>query len=57
MFTSHVHKHTKQNRQNIDMDNTIAVSKQKKANLEVVIKHAKDDLFAKAKLIFEPKVD
>jgi hypothetical protein len=57
MFTFHVHKHTKQNRQDIDMVSTIAVRKQNKANLEMVINHAKNDLFKKAKFIHEPKVD
>jgi hypothetical protein len=39
------------------MDNSTAVSKQKKANLEVFIKRVRDDLFAKLKFIHEPEAD
>jgi hypothetical protein len=39
------------------MEYTIAINKQKKADLEVVVKHIKDDLFAKVKFIYDPKVD
>jgi hypothetical protein len=35
----------------------IAMSKQRKANLEAVVKHAKEDLFPKVKHIYDPKVD
>jgi hypothetical protein len=39
------------------MSTSIAVSKQKRDDLEVVIKYIKDDLFAKVKFIYDPKVD
>ena len=39
------------------MENRIAVNKQMKADLEVVVKYIKDDLFAKVKFIYDPKVD
>ena len=39
------------------MDTTIVVSKQKKADLEVVVKYIKEDLFAKVKFLYDPKVD
>ncbi len=48
----------KANKQDIDMSNSLAgVGKQKREDLEVVIKHAKVDLFAKVKFIYDPKVD
>ena len=39
------------------MEYTIAINKQKKADLEVVIRYIKDDLFPKVKFIYDPKVD
>ena len=39
------------------MSTSIAGSKQKKEDLEVVIKYVKNDLFAKVKFIYNPKVD
>jgi hypothetical protein len=39
------------------MLSSIAVSKQRRDNLEVVIKYVKNDLFAKVKFIYDPKVD
>jgi hypothetical protein len=39
------------------MSTSIAGSKQKKDDLEVVIKYVKNDLFAKVKFIYDPKVD
>jgi hypothetical protein len=36
---------------------SIAMSKQRKADLEVVAKHVKEDLFPKVKFICDPKVD
>ena len=35
----------------------IAVSKQKRDNMDVVIEYTKEDLFAKVKFIYDPKVD
>jgi hypothetical protein len=39
------------------MSTSIAVSKQKRDDLKVVIKYVKDDLFAKVKFIYDTKVD
>ena len=39
------------------MEYTIGVNKQKRADLEVVVKYIKDDLFPKVKFIYDPKVD
>ncbi len=39
------------------MSSSTAGSKQKKDDLEVVIKYVKNDLFAKVKFIYDPKVD
>ncbi len=39
------------------MSSSIAVSKQRRDDLEVVIKYVKNDLFAKVKFIHDPKVD
>jgi hypothetical protein len=35
----------------------IAMSRQKKADVEVVVKYIKEDLFPKVKFIYDPKVD
>jgi hypothetical protein len=57
-LSSYQHKHKKRNKQEIEMSTTIAGgSKQKKDELEVVIKYIKDDLFAKVKFIYDPEVD
>ncbi len=47
----------KQNKLDIVMSSSIAVSKQRRDDLEVVIKYVKNDLFAKVKFIYDPKVD
>jgi hypothetical protein len=57
-LSSYQHKHKKRNKQEIEMSTSIAGgSKQKKDELEVVIKYIKDDLFAKVKFIYDPEVD
>jgi hypothetical protein len=47
----------KSNRQDFDMPTQIAVSKQKRDNLEAVFRCAKADLFAKVKFIYDQKAD
>jgi hypothetical protein len=47
----------KQNTTEAAMSNSIAGSKQKRDDLEVVIKYVKNDLFAKVKFIYDAKVD
>jgi hypothetical protein len=47
----------KQNTTGDAMSNSIAGSKQKREDLEVVIKYVKNDLFAKVKFIYDAKVD
>ena len=39
------------------MSSAMADSRQKEDELDVVIKYIKDDLFAKVKFIYDPKVD
>jgi hypothetical protein len=38
------------------MDPQVATGKQKREDLEVVVRHAKEDLFANVKFICDPKV-
>jgi hypothetical protein len=48
----------KERRQDVNMEtHSIAMSKQRKADLEVVVKYVKEDLFPKVKFIYDPKVD
>jgi hypothetical protein len=47
----------KRNTTEAAMSNSIAGSKQKRDDLEVVIKYVKNDLFAKVKFIYDAKVD
>jgi hypothetical protein len=47
-------KHTHPNGQNIGMD---APSNQRREDLEVVIRHVKEDLFPNVKFLYEPKLD
>ncbi len=39
------------------MSTSISGNKQKREDLEIVIKYVKNDLFAKVKFIYDPKVD
>ena len=39
------------------MSTSISGNKQKREDLEVVVKYVKNDLFAKVKFIYKPKVD
>ncbi len=39
------------------MSTSISGNKQKREDLEVVVKYVKNDLFAKVKFIYDPKVD
>ena len=47
----------KQNKLDVAMSVSITGSKQKRDDLEVVIKYVKNELFAKVKFIYDPKVD
>jgi hypothetical protein len=47
----------KPNEPEIDMSTSMAGSKQKRDDLEVVVKYMKDDLFAKVKFIYDTKGD
>jgi hypothetical protein len=57
MFISQLGQAQKRNEEAMNMLASIVVSKQKRDDLEVVIKCVKDDLFEKVKFIYDAKVD
>jgi hypothetical protein len=54
---SHSLQVQRSNRQNIGMETQIATGKQKREDLEVVARHAKEDLFVNVKFICDQRVE
>jgi hypothetical protein len=52
-YSVHTSTRTKTTEQDIDMSTSMASSQQRRAEMEVVIKYIKDDLFARVKFLYD----